>query len=65
MPIRIEQLITEVQVATEDLPLSKTQIEQLTAVILDRLADSELQRHALERMMAVPRQARPRSRFRE
>jgi hypothetical protein len=49
MPVHIDNLETDVTVATGDLPLSEAQIEKLVQIVLKRLQDHQReQRHNRE-----------------
>ncbi|MBP8950130.1 MAG: hypothetical protein KBG73_14910 [Candidatus Promineofilum sp.] len=41
MPVRVEQMTSEVAATAGDLPLTEAQIEKLVQIILRRLAEQE------------------------
>ena len=65
MPIHIDQLITNVTVSTDELPLDKKQRDLLIAKTLSNAEKQAIERQALADTMRVPLQARPQIRPRK
>ena len=59
MPVHIDNLETDVTVATGDLPLSEAQIERLVRIVLKRLQDRQREQQRSREATRLRSQATP------